>query len=89
MTTDSAQIISHAAKRKSEMDLQYAGALLPTEAAALLAADSNAKLVDVRTTPELVYVGRVPNQPRHNRQQTYHPIPAAAKQRGGWNKQKH
>ena len=61
MTTDSAQIISHAAKRKSEMDLQYAGALLPTEAAALLAADSNAKLVDVRTTPELVYVGRVPN----------------------------
>ena len=52
MTTDSAQIISHAAKRKSEMDLQYAGALLPTEAAALLAADSNAKLVDVRTTPD-------------------------------------
>ena len=40
------------------MKLSYAGALLPAEAYALMQA--GAKLVDVRTKPELQYVGRIP-----------------------------
>src|SRR5687768_12429179 len=40
------------------MSLAYAGALLPAEAHELMGA--GAKLVDVRTKPELAYVGRVP-----------------------------
>jgi rhodanese-related sulfurtransferase len=40
------------------MKLPYAGALTPAEAHALMQA--GAKLVDVRTKPELLYVGRVP-----------------------------
>jgi len=47
-----------AAERAREMKLSYAGALLPAEAHALMQA--GAKLVDVRTKPELQYVGRVP-----------------------------
>jgi rhodanese-related sulfurtransferase len=52
------QIKEVARERAREKDLPYAGALLPREAHALLA--SGAKLVDVRTEPELVYVGRIP-----------------------------
>jgi rhodanese-related sulfurtransferase len=40
------------------MGLSYAGALLPAEAHKLMQA--GAKLVDVRTKPELLYVGKVP-----------------------------
>ena len=40
------------------MGLAYAGALLPAEAHALMQA--GAKLIDVRTKPELLYVGRIP-----------------------------
>ena len=40
------------------MALNYAGALLPAEAHELMQA--GAKLVDVRTKPELLYVGKVP-----------------------------
>jgi rhodanese-related sulfurtransferase len=47
-----------AAERAKKMGLPYAGALLPAEAHALLQA--GAKLVDVRTKPELAYVGKVP-----------------------------
>jgi len=47
-----------AAERAKKMGLAYAGALLPAEAHALM--QSGAKLVDVRTKPELLYVGRVP-----------------------------
>jgi rhodanese-related sulfurtransferase len=47
-----------AAERAKKMGLSYAGALLPKEAHALMQA--GAKLVDVRTKPELQYVGRVP-----------------------------
>ena len=47
-----------AAERARQMGLPYAGALLPKEAHALMQA--GAKLVDVRTKPELLYVGRVP-----------------------------
>lgn len=48
-----------AQERGKQMGLSYAGALLPAEAHKLM--QSGAKLVDVRTKPELLYVGRVPN----------------------------
>src|SRR5712691_11955080 len=51
-------IKKRAAERAQKMGLTYAGALLPSEAHALMLA--GAKLVDVRTKPELLYVGRVP-----------------------------
>jgi rhodanese-related sulfurtransferase len=47
-----------AAERARQMGLRYAGALLPAEAYRLLQA--GARLVDVRTEPELAYVGRIP-----------------------------
>ena len=47
-----------AAERGRKMGLSYAGALLPAEAHALMQA--GAKLVDVRTKPEVLYVGKVP-----------------------------
>ena len=53
-----AAIRKAAAERARLSNLPYAGALLPAEAYALLQA--GAKLVDVRTRPELLYVGAVP-----------------------------
>ena len=47
-----------AGERGRQMGLNYAGALSPAEAHALMQA--GARLVDVRTRPELLYVGRVP-----------------------------
>jgi rhodanese-related sulfurtransferase len=47
-----------AAARGRELKLPYAGALLPSEAYALM--QKGARLVDVRTKPEVQYVGRVP-----------------------------
>src|ERR671914_366746 len=47
-----------AQERARKMGLGYAGALLPAEAHQLMKA--GAKLVDVRTKPELLYVGKVP-----------------------------
>jgi rhodanese-related sulfurtransferase len=47
-----------AAERAKKLGLSYAGALLPSEAHALMQA--GAKLVDVRTKPEVLYVGKVP-----------------------------
>jgi rhodanese-related sulfurtransferase len=47
-----------AAERGRQMGLRYAGALLPGEAHRLMQA--GARLVDVRTQPELAYVGRIP-----------------------------
>ena len=55
---DIAAIKQVAAERASQRKLPYAGALTPAEAHALMQA--GAKLVDVRTIPELLYVGRVP-----------------------------
>ena len=55
---DPASIKQAAAERARQMKLPYAGALTPTEAHALMKA--GAKLVDVRTKPELLYVGKVP-----------------------------
>ena len=47
-----------AQERGKKMGLAYAGALLPAEAHQLMQA--GAVLVDVRTKPELLYVGKVP-----------------------------
>ena len=47
-----------ARERGQKLKLPYAGALLPAEAHALQ--QQGAKLVDVRTEPELQYVGSVP-----------------------------
>ena len=52
------EIRRKAAERGRQMNLPYSGALLPSEAHALMRA--GAKLVDVRTRAELDWVGRVP-----------------------------
>ena len=52
-------IFSIAHQRGQEQSLPYAGAVTPTEAYALLQADSNVRLVDVRTNAERDWVGRV------------------------------
>jgi rhodanese-related sulfurtransferase len=52
------EIKKAARERAKQMGLGYAGALLPAEAHKLMQA--GAKLVDVRTKPELLYVGKVP-----------------------------
>jgi rhodanese-related sulfurtransferase len=54
-------ILARAKARSAEKKLPYAGALLPSEAHALLRADTSARLVDVRTEAELAWVGRVPD----------------------------
>lgn len=56
--TDIDEIRRRAAERGRQLGLAYAGALTPAEAFALM--QSGAKLVDVRTQPELQYVGYVP-----------------------------
>lgn len=58
MTTDIEAIRKAAAERARQSGLPYAGALTPAEAYQLMQA--GAKLVDVRTRPELLYVGYVP-----------------------------
>ncbi len=55
------QALKSAEERRREMNLIYSGALTPPEAAAVLRGDSSAVLVDVRTAPEFLYVGRAPN----------------------------
>ena len=52
------QIKKAARERGNKLGVTYAGALLPAEAHKLMQA--GAKLVDVRTKPELQYVGKVP-----------------------------
>lgn len=53
-------ILEAARERAKERQLPYIGALLPSEAYALLQQAPGAKLVDVRTRAEWDYVGRVP-----------------------------
>lgn len=55
---DPAAIKQAAAERAKQQGLPYAGAVTPAEAHELMKA--GAKLVDVRTKPELQYVGKVP-----------------------------
>ena len=57
-TPDISAIRRAAAERGRTAKLPYAGALIPAEAYELMQA--GAKLVDVRTKPELLYVGYVP-----------------------------
>jgi rhodanese-related sulfurtransferase len=52
------QIKKAAAERAKKLGLAYAGAVIPAEAAELMKA--GVKLVDVRTKPELQYVGNIP-----------------------------
>ncbi|HUN70511.1 MAG TPA: rhodanese-like domain-containing protein [Burkholderiales bacterium] len=52
------EITRRARERAEKLKLPYAGALLPAEALELMR--KGAKLVDVRTEPELEYVGSVP-----------------------------
>jgi rhodanese-related sulfurtransferase len=52
------EIRKAAAERGRQLGLRYAGALLPGEAHRLMQA--GVRLIDVRTRPELAYVGRIP-----------------------------
>lgn len=52
------EIKKSARERARQLGLTYAGAVLPAEAHKLMQA--GATLVDVRTKPEIQYVGRVP-----------------------------
>lgn len=52
------EIKKAARERGQKKGLSYAGELLPAEAHELMRA--GAKLVDVRTKPEMIYVGKVP-----------------------------
>ena len=52
------EIRNAAAKRGRDMGLTYAGAVTPAEARAMM--NAGVKLVDVRTKPELQYVGSIP-----------------------------
>src|SRR3954471_4034313 len=58
--SDPKAIKQAAAERAKKMGLSYAGALTPSEAHELMKA--GAKLVDVRTKPELQYVGQIPGR---------------------------
>ncbi len=60
MMSNLKEILALARQRAVTNHLPYAGALTPTEAYAILSADSKAVLVDVRTQAELELVGRVP-----------------------------
>ena len=66
----SGESLAAAKARQQQMELAYAGALTPPEAHAVLSADGRAVLVDVRTAPELMYVGRTP-QAVHIEWQTF------------------
>lgn len=52
------EIRKTARERGAKKGLSYAGELLPAEAHKMMQA--GAKLVDVRTRPEVIYVGKVP-----------------------------
>jgi rhodanese-related sulfurtransferase len=55
------EILKRAEQRAQEGDLPYKGALLPSEAYAIMNTMPEAKLVDVRTKAEWDWVGRIPN----------------------------
>jgi rhodanese-related sulfurtransferase len=57
--SDPKAIKQAAADRARKLGLPYAGALLPSEARELM--EAGTKLVDVRTKPEIQYVGRIPD----------------------------
>lgn len=55
------EILERAQQRARELNLPYAGALLPGEAYDIMQSAPGAKLVDVRTAAEFVWVGRIPD----------------------------
>ena len=57
---DLANLLKLAQKRAADRGLPYAGALTPAEANAILQAIPEARLIDVRTRAEWVWVGRIP-----------------------------
>lgn len=59
-------LLSAARQRGRDSNSPYAGALTPQEAYALLQADPNARLVDVRTNAERDWVGRVAIKPEQH-----------------------
>lgn len=59
MEETATEILERAHQRAKKMDLSYRGALLPTEAYKLLQKVPDAQLVDVRSTAELDWVGRI------------------------------
>lgn len=54
------EILAHAQRRAKQLGLDYEGALTPQEAWQVLELAPAAKLVDVRSRPELDLVGRIP-----------------------------
>lgn len=59
MTPENA--LESARKRGAQLGLPYAGAVTPDEALAIVKANPDAKLIDVRTRAECTYVGRPEN----------------------------
>lgn len=59
MASDTTAILDRAAARAQEAGHGYAGDLTPAEAFALLGAVPGAHLIDVRTLPEIEFVGLV------------------------------
>ena len=60
MIESAQELLARAGQRAQQMNLPYAGALLPIEAHSLMQNLPEAKLVDVRTRAELEWVGKVP-----------------------------
>lgn len=54
------EILNRARQRATDLNLPYAGALLPKEAYALARQVPGARIVDVRTQAEWDFVGRIP-----------------------------
>ena len=59
MNPDTEALLAPARQRQQADALSYAGAVTPYEAMALLQAEPQVKLIDVRTTAERDWVGRV------------------------------
>jgi rhodanese-related sulfurtransferase len=55
------EILAQAQQRAKDLNLPYEGALLPTEAYDIMQSAPGAKLVDVRTSAEFAWVGRIPD----------------------------
>jgi len=61
VTTEAQALLARARERAAQANLPYFGAVTPAEAAALLRASPEARLIDVRTEAEWDYVGHIPD----------------------------
>ena len=59
MPPETDSLLAAARQRQQASSLPYAGAVTPREAMAVLQADPHARLIDVRTTAERDWIGRV------------------------------